>query len=79
MLANLIKSNLFSIIKIVILTLAFSGLGVWTLSFINNELVNLKEFNAPLAVKFIVVLLLFFLSAIAANISLTNFGHKFIY
>ncbi|WXG21303.1 hypothetical protein VBZ67_02470 [Campylobacter concisus] len=43
-----------------ILTLAFSGLGVWTLSFINNELVNLKEFNAPLAVKFIVVLLLFF-------------------
>ena len=73
MLVNLIKSNLFSIIKIVILTLAFSGLGVWTLSFINNELVNLKEFNALLAVKFIVVLLLFFLSAIAANISLTNF------
>ena len=79
MLANLIKSNLFSIIKIVILTLAFSGLGVWTLSFINNELVNLKEFNAPLAAKFMAVLLLFFLSAIAANISLTNFGHKFIY
>ena len=79
MLANLIKSNLFSIIKIVILTLAFSGLGVWTLSFINNELVNLKEFDAFVAVKFIVVLLLFFLSAIAANISLTNFGHKFIY
>lgn len=60
MLANLIKSNLFSIIKIVILTLAFSGLGVWTLSFINNELVNLKEFDAFVAVKFIVVLLLFF-------------------
>ena len=79
MLANLIKSNLFSIIKIVILTLAFSGLGVWTLSFINNELVNLKEFDAFVAVKFIAVLLLFFLSAIAANISLTNFGHKFIY
>ncbi len=79
MLVNLIKSNLFSIIKIVILTLAFSGLGVWTLSFINNELVNLKEFDAFVAVKFIVVLLLFFASAIAANISLTNFGHKFIY
>ena len=60
MLSNLIKSNLFSIIKIVILTLAFSGLGVWTLSFINNELVNLKEFDAFVAVKFIVVLLLFF-------------------
>ena len=60
MLANLIKSNLFSIVKIVILTLAFSGLGVWTLSFINNELVNLKEFDAFVAVKFIVVLLLFF-------------------
>ena len=68
MLVNLIKSNLFSIIKIVILTLAFSGLGVWTLSFINNELVNLKEFNALVAVKFIVVLLLFFASAITANI-----------
>ena len=60
MLVNLIKSNLFSIIKIVILTLAFSGLGVWTLSFINNELVNLKEFDALVATKFIVVLLLFF-------------------
>ena len=77
MLANLIKSNLFSIIKIVILTLAFSGLGVWTLSFINNELVNLKEFDAFVAVKFIAILILFFISAIAANISLTNFGHKF--
>ena len=60
MLANLIKSNLFSIIKIVILTLAFSGLGVWTLSFINNELVNLKEFDAFVAVKFIAILVLFF-------------------
>ena len=55
MLAILIKSNLFSIIKIVILTLAFSGLGVWTLSFINNELVNLKEFDALVAAKFIAV------------------------
>nr|WP_322621676.1 ABC transporter transmembrane domain-containing protein [Campylobacter concisus] len=62
-----------------ILTLAFSGLGVWTLSFINNELVNLKEFDAFVVVKFIAILVLFFISAIAANISLTNFGHKFIY
>ncbi|QPH87361.1 multidrug ABC transporter permease/ATP-binding protein [Campylobacter concisus] len=79
MLANLIKKNIYQISKIVLLTLVFSGLGVWTLSFINNELVNLKEFDTFIAVKFIVVLLLFFVSAIAANISLTNFGHKFIY
>ncbi|WP_459820250.1 multidrug ABC transporter permease/ATP-binding protein [Campylobacter concisus] len=79
MLANLIKKNIYQISKIVLLTLVFSGLGVWTLSFINNELVSLKEFDPILAIKFIVVLLLFFISAIAANISLTNFGHKFIY
>ena len=79
MLANLIKKNIYQISKIVLLTLVFSGLGVWTLSFINNELVSLKEFDTFIAVKFIVVLLLFFVSAIAANISLTNFGHKFIY
>ena len=79
MLANLIKKNIYQISKIVLLTLLFSGLGVWTLSFINNELVSLKEFDTFVAVKFIVVLLLFFASAISANISLTNFGHKFIY
>ena len=79
MLANLIKKNIYQISKIVLLTLLFSGLGVWTLSFINNELVSLKEFDPILAIKFIAVLLLFFISAIAANISLTNFGHKFIY
>jgi cyclic peptide transporter len=79
MLANLIKKNIYQISKIVLLTLVFSGLGVWTLSFINNELVSLKEFDPILAIKFIAVLLLFFISAIAANISLTNFGHKFIY
>ena len=79
MLANLIKKNIYPISKIVLLTLVFSGLGVWTLSFINNELVSLKEFDPILAIKFIAVLLLFFISAIAANISLTNFGHKFIY
>jgi len=79
MLANLIKKNIYQISKIVLLTLVFSGLGVWTLSFINNELVSLKEFDLILAIKFIAVLLLFFISAIAANISLTNFGHKFIY
>ncbi|ERJ26721.1 multidrug ABC transporter permease/ATP-binding protein [Campylobacter concisus] len=79
MLANLIKENIYPISKIVLLTLVFSGLGVWTLSFINNELVSLKEFDTFVAVKFIAVLLLFFVSAIAANISLTNFGHKFIY
>lgn len=79
MLANLIKKNIYQISKIVLLTLVFSGLGVWTLSFINNELVSLKEFDTFIVVKFIVVLLLFFVSAIAANISLTNFGHKFIY
>lgn len=79
MLANLIKKNIYQISKIVLLTLLFSGLGVWTLSFINNELVSLKEFDPILAIKFIAVLLLFFVSAIAANISLTNFGHKFIY
>ena len=79
MLANLIKKNIYQISKIVLLTLVFSGLGVWTLSFINNELVSLKKFDPILAIKFIAVLLLFFISAIAANISLTNFGHKFIY
>ena len=79
MLSNLIKKNIYQISKIVLLTLVFSGLGVWTLSFINNELVSLKEFDPILAIKFIAVLLLFFISAIAANISLTNFGHKFIY
>ena len=79
MLAHLIKKNIYQISKIVLLTLLFSGLGVWTLSFINNELVSLKEFDPILAIKFIAVLLLFFISAIAANISLTNFGHKFIY
>ncbi len=79
MLANLIKKNIYQISKIALLTLVFSGLGVWTLSFINNELVSLKEFDPILAIKFIAVLLLFFISAIAANISLTNFGHKFIY
>ena len=79
MLANLIKKNIYQISKIVLLTLVFSGLGVWTLSFINNELVSLMEFDPILAIKFIAVLLLFFISAIAANISLTNFGHKFIY
>ena len=79
MLANLIKKNIYQISKIVLLTLVFSGFGVWTLSFINNELVSLKEFDPILAIKFIAVLLLFFISAIAANISLTNFGHKFIY
>ena len=79
MLANLIKKNIYQISKIVLLTLVFSGLGVWTLSFINNELVSLKEFDPILAIKFIAVLLLFFISAITANISLTNFGHKFIY
>ena len=79
MLANLIKKNIYQISKIALLTLLFSGLGVWTLSFINNELVSLKEFDTFIAIKFIVVLLLFFISAIAANISLTNFGHKFIY
>ena len=79
MLANLIKKNIYQISKIVLLTLVFSGLGVWTLSFINNELVDLKEFDPILAINFIAVLLLFFISAIAANISLTNFGHKFIY
>ncbi|WP_178140412.1 multidrug ABC transporter permease/ATP-binding protein [uncultured Campylobacter sp.] len=79
MLVNLIKKNIYPISKIVLLTLVFSGLGVWTLSFINNELVSLKEFDPILAIKFIAVLLLFFISAIAANISLTNFGHKFIY
>ncbi len=79
MLAHLIKKNIYQISKIVLLTLVFSGLGVWTLSFINNELVSLKEFDPILAIKFIAVLLLFFISAIAANISLTNFGHKFIY
>ena len=79
MLANIIKKNIYQISKIVLLTLVFSGLGVWTLSFINNELVSLKEFDLILAIKFIAVLLLFFISAIAANISLTNFGHKFIY
>ncbi|OUT16045.1 multidrug ABC transporter permease/ATP-binding protein [Campylobacter concisus] len=79
MLANLIKKNIYPISKIVLLTLVFSGLGVWTLSFINNELVSLKEFDPILTIKFIAVLLLFFISAIAANISLTNFGHKFIY
>ena len=79
MLVNLIKKNIYQISKIVLLTLLFSGLGVWTLSFIHNELVSLKEFDPILAIKFIAVLLLFFISAIAANISLTNFGHKFIY
>ncbi len=79
MLANLIKKNIYQISKIVLLTLVFSGLGVWTLSFINNELVSLKKFDPILAIKFIAVLLLFFISAIAANISLTNFGHNFIY
>ena len=79
MLANLIKKNIYQISKIVLLALVFSGFGVWTLSFINNELVSLKEFDPILAIKFIAVLLLFFISAIAANISLTNFGHKFIY
>ncbi|WP_148790056.1 cyclic peptide export ABC transporter [Campylobacter concisus] len=79
MLAHLIKKNIYQISKIVLLTLVFSGLGVWTLSFINNELVDLKEFDPILAINFIAVLLLFFISAIAANISLTNFGHKFIY
>lgn len=79
MLAHLIKKNIYQISKIVLLTLVFSGLGVWALSFINNELVSLKEFDPILAIKFIAVLLLFFISAIAANISLTNFGHKFIY
>ncbi|MBE2984587.1 multidrug ABC transporter permease/ATP-binding protein [Campylobacter sp. RM9344] len=79
MIKSLIKNNILSIVKIVFLTLIFSALGIGVLSFINERLLGAQSFDAIVAVQFISLLLLFFLSSVYANITLTTFGHGLVF
>ena len=79
MINSLIKDNIFGIVKIVILTLIFSALGIGALSFINERLLGAKSYDFALAAQFLAILALFFMASVSANVALTNFGHKLVY
>ncbi|MBR8465452.1 multidrug ABC transporter permease/ATP-binding protein [Campylobacter sp. faydin G-140] len=79
MIKTLIKDSKFIIAKIVLLTIIFSGFGIGVLAFINDRLLGAKEFSLTLAVQFIVILIVFFITAVYANVTLTNFGHKLVF
>jgi len=79
MINSLIKDNIFGIVKIVILTLIFSVLGIGALSFINERLLSAKSYDFALAAQFLAILALFFIASVSANVALTNFGHKLVY
>ncbi|MGG7074406.1 multidrug ABC transporter permease/ATP-binding protein [Campylobacter sp. 9BO] len=79
MIREILKANIAKLLLITILTIAYSWLGVATLAFINNELLSIKNFDGMVLVKFMGLLLAFFVLSVYANITLSNFGHKLVY
>lgn len=75
----LIKNNISKLVLIAILTFIYSGFGIGVISFINENILTIKEFDAFVAIKFLLLLLLFFVSSVCANIALTTFGHNLVY
>ncbi|MGH1600896.1 multidrug ABC transporter permease/ATP-binding protein [Campylobacter majalis] len=79
MIKNLLKKSIPHLIKIVILTLIYSGLGIATLSFINSKILTITKFDLSVILQFITLLLVFLSASIYANITLAKFGHNLVY
>ncbi|MCR4942245.1 MAG: multidrug ABC transporter permease/ATP-binding protein [Campylobacter sp.] len=79
MIKEILKQNYKKLILIAILTAVYSGLGLATLSYINDRLLSITSFDIWVIVQFLAILAVFFICSVAANITLTNFGHNLVY
>ncbi|AQW83946.1 multidrug ABC transporter, membrane protein/ATP-binding protein [Campylobacter pinnipediorum subsp. pinnipediorum] len=79
MIKKILKKNIKTLIKIFFLTLLYSGLGILTLSFINNQILTIVDFDVFVVVEFLSLLVIFLVVSIYANASLSIFGHNFVY
>lgn len=74
-----IKGYRWHLVAVLILTFIFSGFGIGVLAFINNKLMKATEQKELLIWTFIGLLILFLITSVIAQISLTALGHKFVY
>lgn len=76
---KILKNLIPQIIVMIVVSVIYSGLGIWILSFINSNLLTLKEQNNAVILSFFALLALYLLFSILSRIALSFIENDFIF